>query len=148
MPTWIRVVLIVLAFLLAANGFDMLFRAQAWYESIPSVPETGPFNPHFVKDIGCAYLGSAFGLALGAWRPAWWIPAALVGAFFLAAHAIVHLVEAVGGHPSVAAMGVVDYVGVYGPPLLVIALLVAALPTLRVGEGQRRSRVEVKKEDS
>ena len=126
MPTWIRIVLVVLALLLAANGLDMLFRPEAWYHSIPSVPHTGPFNPHFVKDIGCAYLGSAFGLALAAWRPAWWMPSALVAAFFLVAHALVHLVETFGGHPSAAAMGLVDYVGVYGPPLLIIGLLMGA----------------------
>jgi hypothetical protein len=126
MPTWIRVVLVVLAVLLALNGFNMLFRAEAWYASVPSVPHTGPFNPHFVMDIGCAYLGSAFGLALAVWRPAWWVPAALVSAFFLVAHALVHLAEAIGGHASVDAMEVIDYVGVYAPPLIVIALLIGA----------------------
>ena len=122
-PTWMRVVLAALAVLLALNGLDMLFRAEAWYHSIPSVPHTGPFNPHFVKDIGCAFLGSAFGLGLAAWRPAWTTPAVLVGSFFLAAHALVHVAETIEGHPSAAYAGVVDYVGIYGPPILALAML-------------------------
>jgi len=126
MPIWVRVVSIVLALLLAANGFNMLFRAHIWYESTPSVPHIGPFNPHFVKDIGCAFLGSAFGFVLAAWRPMWWMPAAMVGGFFLGAHALVHIAETFAGHPSAAAMGIVDYVGVYGPAIIVIVLLAAA----------------------
>ena len=41
---------------LAANGLTMLAFPDAWYDLVPGVPQTGPFNPHFVRDIGAAYL--------------------------------------------------------------------------------------------
>ena len=40
----------------AANGVYMLAAPLAWYGDIAGVPNTGPFNPHFVRDIGVAYL--------------------------------------------------------------------------------------------
>ena len=50
--------------LLAANGLFMLLAPHAWYPAVPGVTETGPYNPHFVRDIGAAYLA---GLASGFW---------------------------------------------------------------------------------
>jgi hypothetical protein len=44
----------------------MLFDGATWYASVPGVVETGPYNPHFVQDIGAAFLVA--GLALAA-RP-------------------------------------------------------------------------------
>jgi hypothetical protein len=41
---------------LVANGVMMLAAAAGWYGAVPGVPDTGPFNPHFVRDIGAAYL--------------------------------------------------------------------------------------------
>ena len=37
----------------ALNGVLMLLAPEAWYHAVPTVPGTGPFNPHFVRDIGC-----------------------------------------------------------------------------------------------
>jgi hypothetical protein len=45
-----------LAVMLAANGAVMLAAGRWWYGAVPGVSETGPYNPHFVKDIGAAYL--------------------------------------------------------------------------------------------
>ena len=59
--------------------------------------DTGPFNPHFVQDIGLAFLAAALALGARAWRSRYW-PAAVAGAGFLAAHALLHLVMIVGGH--------------------------------------------------
>ena len=47
-----------------ANGLWMLAAPYAWYVALPaSVPDTGPFNPHFVRDIGVTFviLGAGFG---------------------------------------------------------------------------------------
>ena len=41
---------------LLANGLTMLANPDAWYGLLPGVVQTGPFNPHFVRDIGAAYL--------------------------------------------------------------------------------------------
>ncbi|HEX7566913.1 MAG TPA: hypothetical protein VF396_27215 [Bradyrhizobium sp.] len=75
----------------------MLFIGPFWYESVPGASETGPYNPHFVQDIGVAFLVAGLALAARVWRPVYW-PAAVAGAGFMAAHASIHLVAIVGGH--------------------------------------------------
>ena len=84
---------------LIANGAFMLLAPETWYGLIPSVADTGPFNPHFVRDIGSAYLVAGGGLL-------WFCvdkrarPAAVAGAAFLALHALVHLWDVAAGRES------------------------------------------------
>jgi hypothetical protein len=92
-----RLIAAILAIPTLINGLAMLIAGQRWYESVPGVTETGPFNPHFVQDIGVAFLAAGLALAARAWRPRYW-PAAVAGAGFLAAHALIHLVLIMGGH--------------------------------------------------
>ena len=48
-------VLLLLATLTAANAVWMLADPQHWYHDLPAaVPDTGPYNEHFVRDVGCA----------------------------------------------------------------------------------------------
>jgi hypothetical protein len=81
---------------LAANGLIMLVVASTWYAIAPGVAETGPFNAHFIRDIGVAYL--VCGAAM-VWFALERIaqPAALAAAAFLALHALVHLWDAAAG---------------------------------------------------
>ena len=51
-----RSIAAVLAVLTVLNGLTMLLAGAAWYESVPGVSETGPYNPHFIEDIGAAFL--------------------------------------------------------------------------------------------
>jgi len=92
-----RLIAAILAIPTLANGLVMLFAGPAWYERVPGVTETGPFNPHFVQDIGIAFVVAGLALGARAWRPRYW-PAAVAGAGFLAAHALLHLLMIVGGH--------------------------------------------------
>ena len=87
----------ILAIPTVLNGLAMLVAGPLWYETVPGVPDTGPFNPHFVQDIGAAFLVAGLALAARAWRPRYW-PAAVAGAGFLAVHALLHLVILAGGH--------------------------------------------------
>ncbi len=123
---WQRALLGILACLLAGNGVHMLFAPDHWYGSIASVPHTGPYNGHFVRDIGCAYLAAAVGLALGAWQARWRTPGAVTALTFLGSHALLHLWESLIHTDAAAHAGVVDVIGVYGPALL--ALLASLLP--------------------
>ena len=68
----------------------------------PSVSGTGPFNLHFVADIGAAFLIGGLALIARAWRPQYW-PAAVAGAGFFAAHGIIHIVGLLSGHSHHAA---------------------------------------------
>jgi hypothetical protein len=92
-----RSIAAILAVPTALNGLTMLLAGPSWYTSVPGAAETGPYNPHFVQDIGAAFLVAGLALAARAWRPAYW-PAAVAGASFLAAHALIHLAIIVTGH--------------------------------------------------
>ena len=92
-----RMIAGILAVPTLANGLVMLFAGPVWYERVPGVPDTGPFNPHFVQDIGIAFSVAGFALGARAWRTRYW-PAAVAGAGFLATHALLHLLMIVGGH--------------------------------------------------
>ncbi len=80
----------------AINGVLMLADGLGWYEATPGVAGTGPFNPHFVADIGVAYLVAGLALAARGWRPRYW-PAALAGAAFFAGHGVIHVLDIIAG---------------------------------------------------
>ena|SRR5208283_3605716 len=42
----------ILGLLAAINGLFMLLAPDSWYLIAPGVPDTGPFNQYFVRDIG------------------------------------------------------------------------------------------------
>lgn len=89
-----RVLAIALGLSGAANGVFMLAAPPLWYDSVPGLAHTGPFNPHFVSDIGVAYLVASVALLARAWRPRYW-PAAIAGAAFMCGHAIIHVFDIV-----------------------------------------------------
>ncbi len=94
MRRWLAGILAVFDVL---NGLVMLLAGSVWWAHVAGARETGPFNPHFVQDVGAAFLVSGLALGARAWRPAYW-PAAVAGAGFLAAHALIHLAMIVTGH--------------------------------------------------
>jgi hypothetical protein len=124
---WERGLAGLLAVAFAANGAAMLFASLAWYDAVPGVPQTGPFNPHFVKDIGAVYVTCALALAWFAWRPAQGWPALCAAASWLAFHAAVHVYDATCGSTPLADLRR-DFVGVYLFAALPLALAVFRKP--------------------
>ena len=116
-----RIVSAILALPMGANGLAMLFAGLWWYGVVPGVTATGPFNPHFVRDIGAAYLVTAAALGAFAWRPreAW--PALVGAAGFLTLHAGVHVFDAACGTRPLADV-TRDFAGVYLPALITLVL--------------------------
>ncbi len=115
-----RTSLILLSLPMLANGLFMLLAPATWYGFVPGVSDTGPFNPHFVRDIGAAYAVAAGGLlALARYAAAW--PAAVAGGSFLLLHAAVHVADALQGRIAPAHL--------FGDTLLVLfpALIALAL---------------------
>lgn len=109
-----------LGVLLATNGLFMLIAPQPWYQAVPGVTETGPFNPHFVRDIGAAYLAAGAGLVwFAAWREA--RAAAQIAALFLGLHALIHLADAVFGRETWTGLAR-DIPAVFLPPALAVWL--------------------------
>ena len=117
-----RVIAAALAILLGANGLVMLFAGLWWYNAVPGVTATGPYNPHFVRDIGAAYLVTAGGLGWFAIRPreAW--PALIGATAFQTVHVAIHLFDAFRGAMPLADM-TRDFAGVYLPALLTVAIV-------------------------
>jgi hypothetical protein len=88
---------IVLGLGMFGNGLFMLIDPANWYFAVPGVTTTGPFNQHFLRDIGLIFLlvGGAFiwGARRIAMRTALWS----AGALWLAGHALFHLWEVAVG---------------------------------------------------
>jgi hypothetical protein len=87
----------LLGLLALANGTFMLVSPASWYLTIPGVTTTGPFNQHFLRDIGLIFvlIGVAFlaGTAWSRYRVAAWGAASL----WLAGHALFHFWEVAVG---------------------------------------------------
>jgi hypothetical protein len=108
--------------ILAANGLMMLGWPEAWYRLVPTAPHTGPFNPHFVRDIGCAYLASAAGLAFFARDQARGRSGALTATAFLLLHALVHVWDVASGRSDLHHLAQ-DFVGVALLPFVALWLI-------------------------
>lgn len=86
----------IIGLLQLAIAAMMLFAPQSFYDLVAGVNETGPFNPHFVRDVGAAFLVAGGGLLWYA-RDVRARPAAAAGAAFLALHALIHLWDGLAG---------------------------------------------------
>lgn len=104
------------------NAVWMLVAPLSWYLDLPAaVPDTGSFNAHFVRDIGCAFLAVGCALVWAAFSARYRLPLVGVAATFLVAHALLHVYDTARG-----ALGSshwrLDFVGVYVPALVALAL--------------------------
>jgi hypothetical protein len=119
----VRTLSALLALIMGGNGLAMLFAGLWWYGAVPGVTATGPFNPHFVRDIGAEYLVLGASLAMFAWRPreAW--PAVCAAAAFLTLHAAIHVFDAVCGSRPLADAAR-DFGGIYLPALITVAFAI------------------------
>ncbi|WP_052573068.1 hypothetical protein [Haloferula sp. BvORR071] len=120
-PAALWIVASLNAAFLFGNGLAMLFTPFMWYNVVPGVSHTGPFNPHFVMDIGLIqmFLGAMLGLGLA--RPAGRFLLWAAAATWLSAHALLHFWEVAAGicPPSALAR---DFAAVTLPALIGITL--------------------------
>lgn len=118
-------VALLLGFIMLVNGTWQLVAPEGWYWAIPGVPDRGPFNQHFVRDIGIVYALTGIGLIMGAVQPAqrfgyWWAPT-----LWLVGHALFHVWEVLVGICGPASL-IEDFAGVMLPALITLTLLVYA----------------------
>lgn len=95
---------LLLSFAAGANGAFMLISPGGWYAAVPGVTTTGPFNQHFIRDIGLIFLLLGLTLLIGVKRPEvrtifWTVPAV-----WLCGHALFHLWEVAVGICSASAL--------------------------------------------
>jgi hypothetical protein len=107
---------VVLGLAALANGVFMLVSPLDWYFAVPGVTTTGPFNQHFLRDIGIIFLfiGSAF--LTGAARPDARVVLWACAALWLCCHALFHFWEVA--------------VGICGPSALVRDFAAVTLPAI------------------
>ena len=116
--SWLFWVLLISGLLSAANAAWMLWNPQLWYHELPAgVPDTGPYNEHFVRDIGTAFLTLALAFVWAAYSPRWRPPLLAIATFFLVAHAGLHLFDTARGFLD-SHHWLLDFPAVYLPALL------------------------------
>ena len=110
-----------------ANALWMLAGPHAWYTDLPAaVPDTGPFNAHFIRDIGCAFLTVGIALVWAAFTVRHRVPLAVISALFFVAHALLHVYDTARGALDPEHWQL-DLLGVYVPAVLMATLAVILL---------------------
>jgi hypothetical protein len=115
----------VIGLLNLANGLWMLAAPGGWYEHLPAaVPDTGPLNVHFVRDIGAAFVTIGAAFCAAAPRAPEHRGVVLAAALFYVLHALVHVADIASGRLP-AHHVLIDLPGVFVPAILLVVL---ALP--------------------
>jgi hypothetical protein len=124
----LRRIYLVLAGLNLANGLWMLVGPESWYLRLPAaVPDTGPFNPHFVRDIGAVFTVVAIGFAWCSANVDRCLPVHWGITLFFIGHAAIHVADILAGRLPHSHWGI-DTPAVFLPPFLLVAM---AFPPLR-----------------
>lgn len=122
---------------LTANGIFMLASPGDWYFAVPGVTTTGPFNQHFLRDIGLIFVGLGAAFAAGIVRPALRVPFWGAAALWLAGHALFHVWEVAVGICGPDALAR-DFPAVTLPAIIAAALALWAAAQQRTKDVMER----------
>ncbi len=103
------------------NAAAMLGAPETWYWSVPGVPNTGPLNVHFVRDIGVTFATLSAALGLAAVLPVHRAILTFVASLWFAGHAALHIFDITTGCLP-ASHWLIDLPGVF-----LVALIMAGL---------------------
>jgi AhpD family alkylhydroperoxidase len=122
---------LILPVLFGLNALAMLIAGPLWYANTPGVTETGPYNAHFVADIGVAFAAVTASLLMGLLP----LPHArlfvLPGAIFLIGHALVHVAGLLHHGPPPGTLAIAtEVIAIYLPAWVAWRIVRPALPTL------------------
>ena len=106
---------------LGANGAYMLIAPADWYFAVPGVTSTGPFNQHFLRDIGLIFVLIGVALCVGVMRRAERVMLWGGAGLWLTGHALFHFWEVAVGICGSDAL-VRDFPAVTLPALVTLAL--------------------------
>jgi hypothetical protein len=84
-----RAALIALGVLWSATGIVIFAAPEAFYRNTPGLSSMGPFNVHFVRDVGLAFLASGASTVYGALRRV--APIIFAGVAWPVLHALFHV---------------------------------------------------------
>jgi hypothetical protein len=116
-----------------ANGIWMLIDPESWYWRLPAaVPDTGPLNDHFVRDIGAAFTAMSAAMLVAVVRPALRVTLISLVSLFYLLHAAIHVHDTLRGLlPS--SHWLIDFPGVYLPAIILVACVAALARTQPAG---------------
>lgn len=115
-----RALLIFLAVSAVLTGCAAFALPLRFYDAVPGLAAMGPFNSHFVKDAGLAYIASGGALGWGALMRNRAV--AIAGALWLALHGLFHLfIQLHRGLPFDMVMWF-DMLAITAPAFLAMAL--------------------------
>jgi hypothetical protein len=107
-------VAVLMGVLAEANGAFMLVSPDGWYFAVPGVTTTGPFNQHFIRDIGLIFLFVGTSYLFGAVQPRHRVIFWAAPTLWLGGHALFHYWEVA--------------VGICGPSVLIRDFPAVTLP--------------------
>ncbi|MDX5366102.1 MAG: hypothetical protein LPK88_06625 [Alphaproteobacteria bacterium] len=113
--------LVLWAALWLGNALWMLADPASWYRGIDGVSNTGPFNVHFVRDIGVAYLTIGLMTAAAIRWPAAALPLLGGVTLYLALHGLLHVWDIAAARLPAEHI-LMDVPGVFLPPFISAAL--------------------------
>ena len=118
-----RFIFLLFGFLNLISALWMLISPEHWYYNLPvGIPESGPLNIHFIRDIGCIFLLLGCALVMGAFsRIEFRLVLFTMNTSFCLLHMCVHIHELVSGRLR---MGIfwTDLPSIYLPALLMLIL--------------------------
>ena len=123
---------VIMGIAAVANGLFMLVAPGTWYFAVPGVTTTGPFNQHFIRDIGLIFLLMGGCFLIGAGDPRFRVILWGAAALWLTGHASFHLWEVGAGISEHSAMAR-DFPAVTLPAIVAIAMTAWALRAAPAG---------------
>lgn len=98
------------------TGLFLVVAPMTFYLTAPGVVDTGPFNMHFIRDVGFAFVLSSLAMAYGLREQL--KPLILFGASWLVTHGLFHLILFIGHHDHMSPTALIDVVIVVFPALI------------------------------
>ena len=122
---WNRRLILLIAALSLVNGLWMIFDAMGWYHDLPAaVPDFGPLNEHFVRDLGGAFIAFSVAMIWAAFDAQNRFALLVVTALFYLFHAGGHIYDTLRDFVD-ASHWWIDFPGVYLPAALLLYLLLS-----------------------
>lgn len=115
-----RSLLIIFGLLWVATGVSIFANPHGFYDRTPGLAIMGPYNVHFIRDVGLAFVSAGICTAFGAWRRIRSLVFAGIGWPVL--HALFHIqVWSHRGFPF-DAIAAFDFIAVMAPAFLAVML--------------------------
>jgi hypothetical protein len=115
-----RAPLISVGLLWVATGVSIFADPHGFYDRTPGLAMMGPYNVHFIRDVGLAFVAAGISAAVGAWRRNRSL--AFAGTVWPFLHALFHIqIWSHRGFPFDAIAGF-DFVAVMAPAFLAVML--------------------------